>query len=146
MFQAEANSTPSPNTHIILPSGVAVIGIDPWVEKFTKLFQKTQLTHKVFFCCLVTQMVTPNWGWPVITSSPKKLVKWFNKKIPDASRKITADDVTLMTKCNLIGRYNYFIRQDFETIRGILLYEQLRQKRLELQGNEKMTPVCKMCG
>ena len=35
----EFNSTPSPNIHILLPSGIAVIGIDPWVERFTKIFQ-----------------------------------------------------------------------------------------------------------
>jgi len=82
----------------------------------------------------------------MITSSPEKLAEWFNKKIPDACRKITANDVTLMARCNLIGRYNYFIRQDFETIRGILLYEQLRENQLTQQSNENKPPNCKICG
>jgi hypothetical protein len=38
----ETYSTPSPNIHIFLPSGVAVIGIDSWVERFTKIFQNVQ--------------------------------------------------------------------------------------------------------
>jgi hypothetical protein len=81
----------------------------------------------------------------MITSSPEKLAEWFNKKIPDACRKIVAKDVTLMTRCNLIGRFNYIIRQDLETIRGVLLYEQLREKQSEPQDNEKKLPTCKMC-
>jgi len=42
MLQVEFDPTPSPNIHIFLPSGVAVIGIDSWVERFTKLFQNVQ--------------------------------------------------------------------------------------------------------
>ena len=42
MFQAETNSPPSPPIHTILPSGIAVIGIDSWIERFTKIFQNLQ--------------------------------------------------------------------------------------------------------
>ena len=38
-FQGETDPTRSPNIHIFLPSGIAVIGIDSWVERFTKIFQ-----------------------------------------------------------------------------------------------------------
>jgi hypothetical protein len=38
VFQGEANFPPSPPIHTILPSGIAVIGVDSWVERFTKIF------------------------------------------------------------------------------------------------------------
>jgi hypothetical protein len=38
-FQVELEPTPSPNIHIFLPSGIAVFGIDSWVERFAKIFQ-----------------------------------------------------------------------------------------------------------
>ena len=42
MFSVELYSPPSPPIHTILPSGIEVIGIDPWVERFTKIFQNVQ--------------------------------------------------------------------------------------------------------
>jgi hypothetical protein len=42
----ETGPTPSPNIHIFLPSGVAVIDIDLWVERFTKIFQNVQLDQE----------------------------------------------------------------------------------------------------
>jgi hypothetical protein len=42
VFQVHNNSTPSHNNHIILPSGIFIIGIDVWVERFTKIFEKDQ--------------------------------------------------------------------------------------------------------
>jgi hypothetical protein len=35
----ESDSPMPPPNHIILPSGVAVIGIDSWVERFERIFQ-----------------------------------------------------------------------------------------------------------
>ena len=29
----EFNSTPSPNTHILLPSGITLLGVENWVTK-----------------------------------------------------------------------------------------------------------------
>jgi len=40
LFQTEYDSNPPPNIHIFLPSGIAIIGIDSWVERFTKIFNK----------------------------------------------------------------------------------------------------------
>jgi hypothetical protein len=70
-------------------------------------------------------------------SSPEKFADLFNARIPDACRKITADDVRLMTKCNLIGRYRSYGRQDLETTRAILQYELLREHRPVQQDKEK---------
>ena len=47
VFQVEFDSPPSPPNHIILPSGIAVIGIDSWVARFETLFQKTLTEDKV---------------------------------------------------------------------------------------------------
>ena len=40
LVQVEFDSPPSPPNHIILPSGVAVIGIDSWVARFEMLWRK----------------------------------------------------------------------------------------------------------
>ena len=40
LLDGEFNSPPSPPIHTILPSGIAVIGIDSWVERFTLLFNR----------------------------------------------------------------------------------------------------------
>jgi hypothetical protein len=63
----------------------------------------------------------------VFVSSPEKFADWYNAKIPDACRKITADDVRLMIECHLIGGYRFYGRQDLETVRGVLQYEHLRE-------------------
>ena len=42
VFPVQLDSTPSHNNHIILPSGIFIIGIDVWVERFTKMFEKEQ--------------------------------------------------------------------------------------------------------
>jgi hypothetical protein len=82
-----------------------------------------------------------------ITSS-KAFAEWFNTKIPDAYREITTDDVRFMTECNLIGRHRFYGRLDGETIRGVLQYEQLRQKRIQEQATEDESEQlkCKRCG
>jgi hypothetical protein len=81
-------------------------------------------------------------------SSPKAFAECFNAKIPDACRKITSDDVRLMRECKLIGRHNYYIRQDLETVRAVLQYEQLRQNR---QKKDEIKDAeggihCRRCG
>jgi hypothetical protein len=78
--------------------------------------------------------------------SPEDFAEKFNVRIPDACRKITSNDVRLMTDCKLIGRYRFYGRQDLETVRGILLYEKLREKRSTKQGKDKELPSCKRCG
>ena len=83
-----------------------------------------------------------------ITSS-RKFAAWFNEKYIGAYRQITTEDVKNMTVCGLIGHFRYYSPpQDGETIRGILQYEQLREKRSVKQATEdnKEPPSCKMCG
>jgi hypothetical protein len=40
ILDGEFDPPPSPNIHTLLPSGIAVIGIDLWVERFTRLFNQ----------------------------------------------------------------------------------------------------------
>ena len=81
-------------------------------------------------------------------TSPEVFADLFNTKIPDAYRKVTSNDVRLMTECHLIGKYNFYIMDDLETVRGILEYEQLREKRPAQSTieNSHEPPKCKMCG
>jgi len=78
---------------------------------------------------------------------PEAFADLFNAKIPYARRKITSNDVRLMTKCNLIYKYGFYMQDDLETIRGILEYEQLRENRpLAPTSEEKQEPPkCKKC-
>jgi len=78
--------------------------------------------------------------------SPEAFAEWFNKKIPGTRRKITTDDVCHMTECSLIGRYNSYIRQDLEVLRGILQYEKMRENRPVKQDKEKEPHCCKIFG
>jgi len=79
--------------------------------------------------------------------SPDKFVKWFNSVLPGAYRNITAQDIRDMTECGLIRCYGYYSRSDLETIRAILLYEQLREKRIYKQSAKEAHDVlgCKRC-
>ncbi len=82
-------------------------------------------------------------------TSPWKFAAWFNEKYIGAYRQITTEDVEEMTVCGLICRYrSYSLSQDSETIRGILQYEQLREKRSEQESTEDKLELlkCKMCG
>jgi hypothetical protein len=81
-------------------------------------------------------------------TSPDRFAEWFNEKIPDACRKITSKDVRLMTECKLMGRYRFYDRQDMETVRAVLQYEQLQQKRIQEQPTQDKSepPKCKRCG
>lgn len=60
-------------------------------------------------------------------TSPKRFADWFNQTVPGAQRKISAEDVRLMTKLGLIGRCKYYLRSDIQTVIGILKFEQFRQ-------------------
>lgn len=77
-------------------------------------------------------------------TSPIKFVALFNSKLPGAYRPIDITDVTDLVECGLLKRYGFFIRCDLQTVRAILQYEQLRQKRsqeLTIEGQR-----CRMCG
>ena len=82
-------------------------------------------------------------------TSPEKFAVWFNDKYQGAYRKINAEDVRDLTTCGLIGRYRYYSEsQDGEIIRGILQYEQIRDRRSEQESDEDVLdiPKCKLCG
>ncbi|MFC2042353.1 hypothetical protein ACFLTV_02515 [Chloroflexota bacterium] len=69
-------------------------------------------------------------------------------KYPGAYRQITGNDVEDMTISGLIGRYRYYSESlDGEIIRGILQYEQLREKRPAIQTTKDKLgpPTCKIC-
>ena len=81
----------------------------------------------------------------MITLNQTKFAERFNAKFLCACRRITPEDVHLMTECGLIGKYSYYICEDLETTRGILRYEQLRENRSEQQIKEPKTQCCKRC-
>jgi hypothetical protein len=80
--------------------------------------------------------------------SPDKFAAWFNAQVTGASRPMTAADIRLLTECGLIGRYGYYGRQDLETVRCVLMYEALREKRREKPEPRSTAepPRCKGCG
>jgi hypothetical protein len=84
----------------------------------------------------------------MLITSPEAFVEWFTLEVSGAYRILTVQDAKDMTECGLIGRYGFYGRQDSETVRGILQYEQLRQKRIKEQSIEdKFEPLkCKSCG
>ena len=61
-----------------------------------------------------------------VVADPVKFAARFNNLVPGACRCITAEDIRSMSRCGLIGRCGFFTRQDVETVRGILRYEQLK--------------------
>jgi hypothetical protein len=61
-------------------------------------------------------------------TSPGKFAAIFSAMYPGAYLTVVAQDVNDMTDCGLIGRYGSYGRQDLETVRAVLQYEQLRQK------------------
>jgi hypothetical protein len=69
-------------------------------------------------------------------TQPEVFANFVNTKISGAYRKITTNDVCLMTEYNLIGKYEFYGSQDLETVRGILAYEQLREKRATHQSTK----------
>ena len=64
-------------------------------------------------------------GWAII-AQPDRFADKFNAIVCGAYRQVTANDIKQMERCGLIGRHGFFTRDDLETVRGILLYEQLR--------------------
>ena len=85
----------------------------------------------------------------MLTASPEKFAAWFNMKYPGVHRLITGRDIKDMTTCGLIGHRQYYSQsEDGETIRALLQYEQLRQKRIqERSKEEKSEPLkCKRYG
>ena len=81
-------------------------------------------------------------------TSPARFAKEFNEVVPGAYRRITSDDVRDMHDCGLIGKYYYFGQNDIETVRAILLCEELRQKRIEKPSpnSESDIRTCRLCG
>ena len=64
-------------------------------------------------------------GWAII-AQPDRFADKFNTIVCGAYRQVTENDIKQMVHCGLIGRRGFFTRDDLETVRGILLYEQLR--------------------
>jgi len=83
-----------------------------------------------------------------LTGNAERFAAQFNAKLPGAYRQITAQDIKDMTDCGLIKRYRYYIHSDLETVRAVLQYEQLIEKRMKKQTVEDKLQVlcCKMCG
>ena len=81
-------------------------------------------------------------------TSPGRFTQAFNAKVPGVYRCLTIQDVLDMTRCGLIGHSNYYYRSDLETVRGILQYEQMRDKRSvkQTKENKPELPTCNMCG
>ena len=78
----------------------------------------------------------------------EQFVEWFNRVVPGAYREVTTEDVEDMTRCELIGRHGEYLRLDIETVRCVLLYEQLRenrQKRDEIKDDDGVIH-CRRCG
>ena len=67
-----------------------------------------------------------------VMSDPVRLAAKFNATVPGACRPVSADDIRYMSHCGLIGRYGFYTREDLETVRGILRYEQLRVHETEM--------------
>jgi hypothetical protein len=82
-----------------------------------------------------------------VATSPARFAVEFNQTVPGAYRKISVQDVKLLTECGLIGRYKYYAESDILTVIGILQYERFREKRIE---KEEKAPgkmrSCKSCG
>lgn len=82
-------------------------------------------------------------------TSPEKFANYFNSVVPGAYRQITTQDIQDMTECKLIRCYGgYYSRTDLERVRGILQYEQMREKRSANQNkeDEQELPSCRICG
>jgi hypothetical protein len=63
-------------------------------------------------------------------TNPEDFAECFNERVPDGCRKITAEDVRLMTECGLICRYRYYDRQDLKIARGIFQFVNLAKNDL----------------
>jgi hypothetical protein len=65
------------------------------------------------------------------TANPGRFATKFNSTLPGAYRQVTEDDIRQMAQCGLIGRCGFFYRSDQETVRGLLQYEQFRERATE---------------
>ncbi|MBA7612802.1 hypothetical protein ES703_20042 [subsurface metagenome] len=83
-----------------------------------------------------------------LTGNAERFADLFNAKLPGAYRQITAQDIKDMTDCGLIGKYKYYGRTDLQIVRGLILYEQLWQKRMKKPTVEDKLQIlcCKLCG
>ncbi|MFC2000194.1 hypothetical protein ACFLXE_05505 [Chloroflexota bacterium] len=83
-----------------------------------------------------------------LINSPDSFAAWFTAKVPGAYRPITAKDARLMTAVGLIGKYGgYYYPSDLETVRQLLLYEQLREKiKARPLKDKSEPPCCNICG
>ena len=63
--------------------------------------------------------------WEVV-ADPVRFAEKFNRTVPGAYKSVTGEDIRQMVHCGLIGRYGSFLREDVETVRGIMRYEQLK--------------------
>jgi len=64
-------------------------------------------------------------GWAIVAEA-NRFADRVNTLVRGAYRQVTVDDIKQMERCGLIGRHGFFTREDLETVRGILMYEQLR--------------------
>jgi len=82
----------------------------------------------------------------MLIANPEKFTAWFNTSYPDACRRITPEDIIEMTACGLIHRYRYYCEST--TVRGVLPYEQMREKRIGRDEAKvfNIQPTCKGCG
>jgi len=83
-----------------------------------------------------------------VLTSPEKFAAQINDMFAGEIRYISAADIIDMTKCGLIGCYQYYnLRSDGERIRGVLQYEKLREGRLlKIARQSKVVKLkCKSC-
>lgn len=78
--------------------------------------------------------------------SPDRFAAEFNVVVPGAYREITVQDIKDMTDCGLICKYRYYCSADLETVRAILLYEQMREERSRTAALVDNPRTCKRCG
>ena len=82
-----------------------------------------------------------------LTSSPARFARDFNATVPGAYRRMTPEDIRVLSDCGLVGRYGYYGQEDIRTIIGLLDYEQYLKK--QEKKAETMTAdgqrLCKMC-
>jgi hypothetical protein len=50
-------------------------------------------------------------------TSPDRFASQFNALVPGAYRSITVQDIKDLHECGLIGRYDYYGRQDIQIVR-----------------------------
>jgi hypothetical protein len=79
-------------------------------------------------------------GWAVV-ADPVRFAARFNRTVPGAYRYVTGDDIRQMEHCGLISRSGFFDRSDLETVRGILQYEQFRERIIENEFEDENAEI-----